>query len=255
MKNYLNFQKDHYDNLAESKRETKNIFSCGYNERFDPQMLVKRPEKALFYKNIMKRVLHPGKNYDTLLDVGCGTGFYFPVLMEYFDYLIGTDISNKMLLELQKELIQKNNYQNIDLVNCAGEALPFKDNMFDVVFSIDVIHHLRDIDITIKEMHRVLKPGGFFVIVEPNMLSPVMLLAHAIPKEERKATSRSYSFILKKRFEKCFSEIQVEYINEITSSQSNYIGYTIKTVNAIVNFLRADFLKFRFLMWGKKTTI
>ena len=53
----------------------------------------------------------------------------------------------------------KSNLQRID-----AENLPFKDNYFDIVYSWGVIHHSEDTEQVVKEIYRILKPGGHFLI-------------------------------------------------------------------------------------------
>lgn len=52
-----------------------------------------------------------------------------------------------------------------------NKVLPFKNNYFDVVTSIHSIEHLVYPDIFVKEVHRLLKPGGKFIILTPNLAS------------------------------------------------------------------------------------
>jgi SAM-dependent methyltransferase len=47
------------------------------------------------------------------------------------------------------------------------QNLPFKDNIFDFIFSLEVIEHIRDDLSVMKELCRVLKPGGFLIITVP----------------------------------------------------------------------------------------
>jgi len=44
----------------------------------------------------------------------------------------------------------------------AGEALPYQDNSYDIVFCCDVLEHVRDVPTVLSEIFRVLKPGGIF---------------------------------------------------------------------------------------------
>ena len=58
--------------------------------------------------------------------------------------------------------------------------LSFADNSFDVVFGSSILHHL-DFDKSLKEIFRVLKPGGRMVFAEPNMINPQILIQKNIP--------------------------------------------------------------------------
>lgn len=54
-----------------------------------------------------------------------------------------------------------------------AEKISFSDNFFDFVYCITVLEHVRDVEKSIKEMIRVLKPGGFLYINTPNYRFPV----------------------------------------------------------------------------------
>lgn len=100
-------------------------------------------------------ILKDGKYSDKILDVGCGVGFVSS-LYPSFD-IIGIDISDGML---------SNNPHK--WVKGSAESIPFPDNSFDFVVCRSLLHHLDDPNIGLKEMYRVLKPGGKFACWDPN---------------------------------------------------------------------------------------
>ncbi|MCX5908448.1 MAG: class I SAM-dependent methyltransferase, partial [Deltaproteobacteria bacterium] len=65
------------------------------------------------------------------------------------------------------------------------------DESFDVVIELDVLHHIDDLGKALNEVFRVLKPGGHFLVFEPNICNPLMFLAHLLPMEERLAIFRN----------------------------------------------------------------
>lgn len=96
-----------------------------------------------------------GRSSDKVLDVGCGNGF-LSQLYPNFD-IIGVDISDGMLAH--------NPYK---WVKGSAENIPFPDNTFDFVVCRSLLHHLENPLVGLKEMYRVLKPGGKFVCWDPN---------------------------------------------------------------------------------------
>ncbi len=100
--------------------------------------------------------LNTGK--PAILDVGCGTGANLEMLSQYGDAQ-GVDVSDDALefcrlkgLKAQKGL---------------AETLPYADGSFDLVTALDVVEHLDDDVAGLKEMHRVLKTGGYSLIFVP----------------------------------------------------------------------------------------
>ncbi len=101
----------------------------------------------------------------TVLDVGTGDGSFVEILMEELkDYnkIIGID-SNDKAIEAANKNIQSDKV-NFKIVS--NEYIPYEDNTFDTVAISNTLHHLVNIDKTLGEMFRVLKPGGTFIINE-----------------------------------------------------------------------------------------
>jgi len=209
-------QDQFYNELIENRRHS-HLLSCGYEERFDPFLLDRKPYLARVYEELFAELL-PTK-VGTILDVGCGTGLYWPILARYGDEIAGIDSSVAMAREANR-LIEVKKLCNIrGLVQNSGR-MGFADSQFDVVLCVDSLHHIPDLTAAIREFHRVLKPGGRFVAIEPNMFNPLMLLAHLIPAEERYGAVRSYAPLLRHLFHPYFRDIQVEYVNYVASAES-----------------------------------
>ena len=209
-------QDQFYNNLIESRRASQ-FFSCGYSERFDPFLLDRKPYLARVYEDLFA-VLFPTK-VGTILDVGCGTGLYWPVLAQHGDEISGIDSSVAMAREA-KRLVQEKKLCNIKSYAQNSGQIGFADRHFDVVMCVDSLHHIPDLRAAIREFHRVLKPGGRFLAIEPNMFNPLMLLAHVIPAEERYGAVRSYAPLLKRLFGPYFRDIRVQYVNYVASADS-----------------------------------
>lgn len=100
-----------------------------------------------------------------LLDTGCANGSFTMELGERIgtDKLYGIEIASEYLGENLKQ--KAVNICAADL----NEPLPLDDEDFDVVHSNQVIEHLYNTDVYIKEIYRVLKPGGYAIISTPNL--------------------------------------------------------------------------------------
>lgn len=99
-----------------------------------------------------------------ILDVGCGTGTYVRRFRAYSEDVHGLEVEPERVAEASRELP--------NIVCGVGEALPFPDARFDLVFSNEVIEHVEDDRLTAREMVRVTRPGGLVVIFAPNRLYP-----------------------------------------------------------------------------------
>ena len=108
----------------------------------------------------------PGKTIE-LLDVGCGHGLIHRKLAGFSIY--GTDVAGEVL-----ELAKRDN-PGVEYVPYDGTALPFETGRFDMTLAICVMHHVPPAAWVnfLKEMKRVLKPGGVAVVIEHNPINPV----------------------------------------------------------------------------------
>ncbi len=106
-----------------------------------------------------------------LLDLGCGIGLTTAVLARYFPDSVGCDIGEKEV-KASKELLRLLKIKSKILL-CDGGRLPFKDNSFDIITSIEVIEHVSRPDIMLKEVRRVLKPDGILHITTANKWWPI----------------------------------------------------------------------------------
>lgn len=109
---------------------------------------------------------------EKILDVGCGDGFYL-FLLSYLGIklkLFGTDFDPLALKSAKVNLMGKNiPLKQADLM----KRLPFKDNYFDKVVMSEVAEHLPDDVKGLKEVYRVLKPGGTLCLTVPNANYPL----------------------------------------------------------------------------------
>jgi SAM-dependent methyltransferase len=104
-----------------------------------------------------------------ILDVGCGIGLMSRYVGEHFDDLSGIDIAPGVV-ERAAEQCPDGTFQLYD-----GENIPHDDRQFDVVFTVCVMHHVPPAQWSslVKEMARVLKPGGLLFIFEHNPYNPL----------------------------------------------------------------------------------
>lgn len=90
-----------------------------------------------------------------LLEAGCGTGLVLRRLQERAAQAVGIDLSMGMLRKAQSK--------RLDVVCGSVTDLPFPDACFDVVCSFKVLAHVEPIEQALREMSRVLRPGGYLL--------------------------------------------------------------------------------------------
>lgn len=114
---------------------------------------------ASFVEDICRRVTD---HRPRILDVGCGTGANLLMLSEFGD-AEGVDVSEDALAFCRE--------RGLDQVKLgAAEALPYDDGTFDLVTALDVVEHLDDDLAGLREMRRVLRPGGSVLLFVPTFM-------------------------------------------------------------------------------------
>jgi SAM-dependent methyltransferase len=116
------------------------------------------------------------------LELGCGTGVFLEKVARCGATLHGLDLSEDLLAQARARMAGA---PNVRLDRGNAEAMPYPDGEFDAVYGSSVLHHL-DLDAALRELHRVLKPGGRLVFAEPNLLNPqVVYMFKYGPAKER----------------------------------------------------------------------
>ncbi len=98
-------------------------------------------------------------------DIGTGTGYLAKKLAEY-DTTVNAIDSSSAMLEVAKHGFTENELKRINLIEGDAHDLPLPDESQDLVYANLLIHHLLEPSLAIKEMRRVLKPGGKVIITD-----------------------------------------------------------------------------------------
>ncbi len=141
---------------------------------YEDKFSISYDERCIDYaRDRFRKVVPEGFKFERVLEVGAGTGFFL-INLALGECLAdarleATDISSGML-----EVCATNGREHgLDIATRQGdaEALPYDDASFDLVIGHAFIHHLPVPGAALREMHRVLKPGGRLVIAgEPTEL-------------------------------------------------------------------------------------
>jgi SAM-dependent methyltransferase len=110
----------------------------------------------------------------SILDLGCGTGFFLAELEEHHPGSVGLDISHDMLK------VSDQYVPNARLVTGDAERLPFHPGSFDTVFCKGSLHHTRDHVGFLANCREVLGERGVLIMSEPCNDNPAIRLARAV---------------------------------------------------------------------------
>jgi ubiquinone/menaquinone biosynthesis C-methylase UbiE len=98
-------------------------------------------------------------------DVGTGTGFVAAGLAPRVERVVGID-SVPAMLEVARENLRALGASNVDLVVGEASRLPLEDGAVDAAFANMVLHHAEDPEAMLREMARIVRPGGTVAITD-----------------------------------------------------------------------------------------
>lgn len=100
-----------------------------------------------------------GGRVERLVDVGSGTGRILERLSRLAEAAVG--------VEVEGSAVSLARARGLDVRSAPADALPFEDGSVDLVTCFDVLEHLDDDVAAVREVHRILRPGGAFVFSVP----------------------------------------------------------------------------------------
>ncbi|WP_137789120.1 class I SAM-dependent methyltransferase [Bacillus sp. E(2018)] len=110
------------------------------------------------------------QNHDCVLELGCGAGYAIQLISEKYQVqeIVGIDLSATAIRSATARNKKAINNQKAKLVEANFNDLPFHDNMFNKLYSIQTIYFWNEVETIVSEIYRVLKPGGIVVITFSN---------------------------------------------------------------------------------------
>jgi 2-polyprenyl-3-methyl-5-hydroxy-6-metoxy-1,4-benzoquinol methylase len=153
--------------------DDKSLFYERFADQFDDEMNRYEVEKRLrlVFDNALADLDLSGR---TLLDAGCGTGLFSARAAGRGASVTSLDVGDRLLARVAEKC---------ESTRVVGrlEALPFADASFDVVVSTEVVEHLPQPVDGMRELVRVLRPGGRLVVTTPNRVwHPAVRVANAL---------------------------------------------------------------------------
>lgn len=155
------------------------------------------------YKEHIERYIFAGQYVKNkrVLDIACGTGYGSEMLLSGgAKEVYGVDISQLAIDEASESYV----LENLKFKQGSAEKIEFPDNYFDVVVSFETIEHLDNRENFLREVMRVLRSDGIFIVSTPNRILTSCYLFYKTPfnkfhKIEYK--KKEFLLILNKYFE------------------------------------------------------
>lgn len=201
-------------------------------EKLEPREYLRRylevaPLALAVFRAIEAKNIAEVKMERPILDVGCGFGEFAGVFFDS-EVEMGLDTSWKELVSAKKV----NRYKKLTWAD--ARELPFKNNYFNTVLSVSVLEHILGIEEVVKEVYRVLKPGGKFVFtVNTDRVSEMLFWPKVLNKYRLPHWGRRYKVLYhrvfkheslwsKKRWQKLLwaNGFKVKKIKEIISPKA-----------------------------------
>ena len=146
--------------MSKLKNLFDNYYGNGYRDELITYEFARYAAIDHFIHEILK--LHSVNN---LLDYGSGSGLHIPLWKKLFPDtdLYFCDISNRAIEKLTNKYPQFKQTSGIVKNNVA----PFKDELFDIIVSIEVLEHVENLDMYLHDIHRLLKPNVIIIWTTP----------------------------------------------------------------------------------------
>jgi 2-polyprenyl-6-hydroxyphenyl methylase/3-demethylubiquinone-9 3-methyltransferase len=141
------------------------------------------PARFGYFRSVLTERLHITPQGKATLDVGCGGGFLAEEFARLGCHVTGIDPSEPSLGTARAHAAASG--LSIDYRPGVGEALPFPDHSFEIVYCCDVLEHVTDLDRVIAEIARMLTPGAVFFYDTINRTVLSKLLAIKLAQEWR----------------------------------------------------------------------
>ena len=172
-----------------------------------------------------------------ILELGCGTGEFTRRVAPSRARLVALDLSTDLLRKARERVPSSVRFMIGD-----AHLLPFDSGAFDAVYGCSVLHHL-DVEVALREVRRVLRPGGHLVFSEPNLLNPQVALMFkvralrrrfGVSEDEMAFTRRHVMSLLHRLGFTCISVRQFDFLHPSTPTSFvaplAWLGERLETV-------------------------
>jgi ubiquinone/menaquinone biosynthesis C-methylase UbiE len=197
-------------------------------------------------KDIVTQLQADGATPRAILDFGSGVGNSIPYFRKHFpnSALTCADVSQRSLDVSRERNAGREHYARID-----GDRLPCADNLFDVVFSACVFHHIPHDEHArwLGELNRVTAPGGRLFIFEHNPLNPLTMSAVRTCPFDENARLIGGRIFSRRIAEAKWSDVEVRY--------RIFFPRILKMLRPLEPYLRGVPLGAQYYVFGRKRVI
>jgi ubiquinone/menaquinone biosynthesis C-methylase UbiE len=197
-------QRRFYDDLSQGD-ERRGLW--GLERRFSPESAAGSRSFEKYFTRVLAPILNPDMR---VLDVGCGTGIYFPLVAPRVASMIGAELSSRYA-RLAHQNAGRYELENVALTVQDSFSLAFPDDAFDAALCVDALHHVFDLEGTLTEIARVVRPGGDVLIFEPNCLNPLLIALCLLDRNEWGAVARCWKGRYDRVLGRFFEPVRSEY--------------------------------------------
>ena len=225
LKNVINT----YPEIKDKLRDYHYVFEL-YND--DIYNYVLFLDHKFAYDYVTKQV----KGNASILEIGCGDGYGTSYLAKHFRHVEAIDISEDAITKAKAVYKQ----DNCTFKTYSGKKLNYPDNFFDAVVSFHVIEHVKNVKQYLKEIKRVLKDDGVFIITTPSRTHRLA------PKQKpwNEEHLREYdSKMLQKEVSKVFNSFKILSVTskqEILDIEFNRVADKRSDFNGIRKRIKTD---------------
>lgn len=180
-----------------------------------------------------------------VLEIGCGKGALLNSIRQDVEAVAGIDTDPEAIA------LCRASFPAINAQVASGEEIPFPSESFDIVLSFDVFEHIRDSDNHLREVRRVLKRDGHYLLQTPNKWTniPFELIRHwrkfgmgpiaGYRQMSQEHCSLHNYWELRRRFVRngfTMAYISVPVVNDyFKSKMQTYFGFAAKPLLAVLN--------------------
>ncbi|MBU1007673.1 class I SAM-dependent methyltransferase [Candidatus Dependentiae bacterium] len=202
------------------------------------------PMRPIRYSKALRYLKNKSKK-STLLDLGCGEGTGLSLLHSLgFTNLTGIEVSHERLKRARNKVPS---HTSLKFVSPQNKTLPFENNTFDIVISLAVIEHVLDPNQFVKEVHRILKPGGSAIISSDcwqwRLLQILKVHTSSQPIDRAPFPSKFFKLFKRNNLKLIHYEgfplpsMKFRFIREITTSLKRTLRRTVYFAGAIIRKL------------------